>query len=140
MASVLSERKLLTRTGVLPQAQAHILTIELSLHHIETSLRTRRVKDELKKEPSKIRDQEVTARLEMSIQKKNLEKAHALFYKGFKAMGGNASKINGVYGKNQISFFVSGALAAKFTPEREGLAGEGWNIKPNITGWSRLIT
>ena len=52
MASVLSERKLLTRTGVLPQAQAHILTIELSLHHIETSLRTRRLKDELKERNS----------------------------------------------------------------------------------------
>ena len=49
MASVLSERKLLARKGVLPQAQAHILTIEPSLQQIETSLRTRRVKDELKK-------------------------------------------------------------------------------------------
>ena len=91
-----------------------------------------------KKEPYKIRDQDVSARLETSWEKKHLEKAHALFYKGFKAMGGNESKINGVYGKNQISFFVGGALAAKFTPE--GLAGEGWNIKPDITGRSRFIT
>ena len=55
-----------------------------------------------KKEPSKIRDQDVSARMEMSFQKKNLEKAHVLFYKGFKAMGGNESKINGVFGKFQI--------------------------------------
>ena len=106
MASVLSERKLLARKGVLLPAQAHTLTIEPSLHQIETSLRTRRLKDELKKEPSKIRDQDVSTRLEMSFQKKNLEKAHVLFYKGFKAMGGNESKINGVFGKIQISFFV----------------------------------
>ena len=33
-------------------------------------------------------------------------------------------KINVVYGKVQIGFFVEGAMAAKFTPE-EGLAGEG---------------
>ena len=95
MASVLSERKLLARKGVLLPAQAHILIIELSLHQFETSLRTRRVKDELKKEPSKIRDQDVSARLEMSFQKKNLEKAHALFHNGLKAMGGNESKISG---------------------------------------------
>ena len=44
-------------------------------------------------------------------------------------MGGQESKINVVYGKLQISFF---AMAAKFTPEGEGLAGEGWNIKPEV--------
>ena len=47
-------------------------------------------------------------------------------------MGGNESKINGVYGKIRISFFVGSATAAKFTLEGEGLAGEGWNIKPVV--------
>ena len=35
-------------------------------------------------------------------------------------------------GKIQISFFVGGAMAAKFTPEGEGLAGEGWIFKPDV--------
>ena len=39
-------------------------------------------------------------------------------------MGGNESKINVVYGKIQ--------MAAKFTPEGEGLAEGGWNIKPEV--------
>ena len=57
------------------------------------------VKDELKKEPYKIHDQEVSAKLEMTPEKKPLAKAHALFYKGLKAVGGNESKINVVYVK-----------------------------------------
>ena len=64
-------------------------------------------------------DQAVSARLEMSPQKKPLAKAHLLFYKGLKAVGGNESKINVVYRTIQISFFVCGAMAAKFTPEGE---------------------
>ena len=47
-------------------------------------------------------------------------------------MGGNESKINVVYGKFQISFFVGEAMAAKFTPEGEGLARESWNIKHEV--------
>ena len=90
------------------------------------------VKDELKEVRYKIHDQEVSARLEMSPHKTPLAKAHALFYKGLKAVGGYRSMINVVYGKIQMSFFVDGAMAAKFTPEGEGLAGEGWNIKPVV--------
>ena len=68
----------------------------------------------------------------MRLQKKPLAKAHALFYKGLKAVGGNESKINVVYGIIQISFFVGGAMAAKFTLEGEGFAGEGWNINTEV--------
>ena len=64
------------------------------------------VTDELKKIPYKLRDQVVSARLEMSPKKKPLAKGHALFYKGLKEVGGNESKINVVHGKIQISFFV----------------------------------
>ena len=49
-------------------------------------------------------------------------------------MGGSESKINVVYGKIQISFFVGSSMAANFTPEGEGLAGEGWNIKNRSLG------
>ena len=48
-------------------------------------------------------------------------------------MGEDESKINVVHGKLQIGLFVGGAMATKFTPEGEGLAGEGWNIKPEVT-------
>ena len=48
------------------------------------------VKEELKKVSCTRHGQEATARLEMSLQKKPLAKAHALFYKGLKAMGGDA--------------------------------------------------
>ena len=56
-----------------------------------------------------------------------------LFYKGLKEVGGEESKIHVVHGKIQISFFLGGAMAAKYTPEGEGLAGEGWNFKPDVT-------
>ena len=36
----------------------------------------------------------------MSFEKKPLEKAHALFHNGLKAMGGNESKISGGVWKN----------------------------------------
>ena len=32
--------------------------------------------------------------------------------------------------KIKISFFVGGAMAAKYAPEGDGLAGEGWNSEP----------
>ena len=60
------------------------------------------------------------------------KKARGLFYKGLKAVGGNESKINVVYGKTKISFFVGSAIAATYTLEGEVLAGEGWNIKPDV--------
>ena len=49
-----------------------------------------------------------------------------MFYKALKEVNGDESKIHVVYGKIQISFFVGSAMAAKYTPEGEGLAGEGW--------------
>ena len=58
--------------------------------------------------------------------------AHALFYKGLKEVGGNETKINVVYGKIQICFFEGNAMAAKYSPEGEGLAGEGWSLKFDV--------
>ena len=49
-----------------------------------------------------------------------------------KEVKGDKSKIHVVNGKIQISFFVGSATAAKFTPEGEGLAGEGWDIKSDV--------
>ena len=49
-------------------------------------------------------------------------------------MGGNESKINVENGKIQISFFVGSAIAAKYTSEGEGLAGEGWSFIFDIIG------
>ena len=70
--------------------------------------------------------------MEMSPERKPLAKAHALFDKGLKAVGGNESKINVGSGKIQKSFFVGSATAAKYAPEGEGLAGEGWSIKFDV--------
>ena len=39
-------------------------------------------------------------------------------------MGGDESKINVVYGKLQISFFVGGAMAAKFTGRAKASQGK----------------
>ena len=85
--------------------------------------------DEPNKAPYKPYDQVVSARLDTSPKKKPQAKAHALFSTGVKAVSGNESKINVVCGGFQISFFVGSALAAKYTLEGEGLAGEGWSIK-----------
>ena len=90
------------------------------------------IKPELKKEPKKLRGQDVSSWLETSPNTMPLAKAHALFYKGLKEVGGDESKIHVVCSKIQISFFVGGAMAAKCTPEGEGLAGEGWHIKPEV--------
>ena len=78
------------------------------------------------------KDQVVSARLELSPKRKPSAKAHALFYKGLEEVKGDKSKIHIVYGKIQISFFVGSAIAAKYTPEGEILAGEGWDIKSEI--------
>ena len=77
--------------------------------------------------PKRLHGQEICARLEMSPKRKPLARAHALFYKT-PQVGGDESKIHVFYGKISISFFVEGATAAKFTPEGDGLAGEGWSI------------
>ena len=74
------------------------------------------IKQELKKVPYKLHGQEVPSRLEMSQMRKPLAKAHALFYEVLKEVGGDESKIHVVYGIIQISFFVGGAMAAKYTP------------------------
>ena len=52
------------------------------------------VQKELKNVPYKLHGQEISSRLEMSPKRKPLAKAHALFYKGIEAAGGNESKIN----------------------------------------------
>ena len=75
------------------------------------------VEEEMKKKtPYKIREQEVAARLEVSSKRNPWRKRMPCSYKGLKAVGGDESKINVVYGKLQISFFVGGAMTAKFTP------------------------
>ena len=67
----------------------------------------------------------------MSRQKNPLAKAHALLLQGANIRG-DESKINVVYGKLQKSLFAGGAMTAKFTPEGTCLAGEGWNVKPEV--------
>ena len=62
-----------------------------------------------------------------------MAEAHALFYKRLKEVERNESKINVVKGKIQTTFFVRSAIAAKYTPEGERLAREGWNIKTDVT-------
>ena len=47
-------------------------------------------------------------------------------------MKGDKCKIHVVCGKIQISFFVGSAIAAKYTLEGEGLAGEGWDITSEV--------
>ena len=90
------------------------------------------MREELKKGPCKQKGQEVSSRLELSPKRKPLSKAHALFYTGLKTVKGDESRIHVVYGKIQISFFIGSAMATKYTPEGEGLAGEGWDIKPDV--------
>ena len=90
------------------------------------------IKNELKKDPYKLHGQEIFSRLEICPKRKCLAKAHALFYKGLKKVGGDESKIHVVYGKIQVCFFVRSVMAAKYTPEGEDLARKGWNIKPDV--------
>ena len=90
------------------------------------------IRSELKKGPYKQKGQVVSSRLELSPKRKPLAKAHALFHTGLEEVRGDTSKIHVVHGKFQISFFVGSAMAAKCTPEGEGLAGEGWEIKSEV--------
>ena len=48
------------------------------------------------------------------------------------------SQIHVVHGKNQMSFFVGSAMAAKYTPEGEGHARNGWTVKSE--GIARICT
>ena len=86
------------------------------------------MREELKKGPYKQKDHVVSSRLELSPERKPLAKAHALFYEGLEEVKGNKSKIHVVCGKIQIRFFVGSTIAAKYTPEGEGVAGGGWDI------------
>ena len=61
------------------------------------------VKEELEKISCKIRDQEVTPRLEASLQENFLTKLHVLFYKGLKTVKGDEFQIAVIYDKRQIS-------------------------------------
>ena len=79
-----------------------------------------------------MRGREVSSRLEMSPKRKPLAKAHALFYKGLKEVKGDESKTHVVNGKIQMSFFVGSAMAAKYTPEGEGHARNGWTVKSEV--------
>ena len=54
-------------------------------------------------------------------EKEALGRAHALFYKSLRELGGNESKMKVVYGKIEISFFVRSAMAAKYTLEEKVL-------------------
>ena len=86
----------------------------------------RTVKEELKRGPDKLRGREVVPRMEASPQQKPLKRAHAM-----KALTAVKKRINVVHGKLQISFFVDKKLVAKYTPEGEGLANEGWDLWMN---------
>ena len=88
-----------------------------------------------------IKTRDVVSRLESSPQQKNLKRAHAMFFKALTTAKGHEKRINVVYGKLQISFFVNKGIVAKYTPEREGLANEGWDlrleeVKDICTEWS----
>ena len=85
----------------------------------------RTVKEELKRSPDKLRVREVVPRMEASPQQKPLKRAHAVFFKALTAVKGNGKRINVVYGKLQINFFVDKKLVARYIAEREGLANEG---------------
>ena len=78
------------------------------------------VKDELKQMPYNLHEQEVSARLEMSLKKKHLEKGTCLVLQ----------RPQKQWVEMNLSFFMGSAIVAKYTPEGEGLAGEGWNSKP----------
>ena len=73
------------------------------------------IKQQLKKEPHRLRGQMVLSTLEKSSERKQLASAHALFYKGLKEVGGDKSKIYVVYSKIEISFFVGGVMAATYS-------------------------
>ena len=80
--------------------------------------------NELEKVLYKLHGQRVSARMEMSPKRKPLAKAHDLFYKGLKEVGGNGSKIHVVCWKcRQLQ---------NTPPEGEGLVGGGWNIKYDV--------
>ena len=53
----------------------------------------------------------------------------AYFYKGLRNVKGDEIKIHVVCGKIQICFIVGSAMAAKYIPDGEGLAGERRAIK-----------
>ena len=90
------------------------------------------MREELKKGPYKQKGQVVSSRLEQSPKRKPLAEAHALFHQGLEEVKGDKSKIHVVYGTIQISFFVVSAIAAKYTPDGEGLTGEEWDIKSEV--------
>ena len=50
------------------------------------------------------------------------------FSKASKRWAERNPKINVVRGKIKISFFVGSATPANYSPEGEGLAGEGWSF------------
>ena len=81
----------------------------------------RTVKEELMPGSYKLRVREVVPRLEASPQQKPLKRA----------VKGNEKRINVVHGKLQINFFVGKKLVAKYIPEGEGLANEGWDLRMN---------
>ena len=62
------------------------------------------MKEESDKAACKIHGQNVTARLEVSPQRRPLAKTQALFFKGLKEVGGE-SEVRAFHGKLQISFF-----------------------------------
>ena len=68
------------------------------------------------------------ARLEVSLQKKLLTKAHTLFFKGLKETKGDASEVRTFCGNSRYPSMLGergggGVAAAKYTREGEGRAG-----------------
>ena len=64
------------------------------------------LKEELDKAAYEINGQRVKARLEVSLQRRPLTKAQAMFFNGLNEVDGDESKVRSFYGKLQNSFFV----------------------------------
>ena len=82
--------------------------------------------------PCILRRQEGFGKIGNEPAEETLGKGQCFVHKGLEEVGGNEFHINVVFGNIQIIFFVGNAMAAKFTSEREGLAGQGRNLKLDI--------
>ena len=92
------------------------------------------VKDELNKEPCKLHEQLVKARLEITPTRNPWRRRTPCFHKGLSAARADESKINVICDKLHISVLIGRNWGAKFTPEGEGLADQGWIINHDIIG------
>ena len=78
-----------------------------------------------RKDPYKLRGREVSSRLEMSPERTPLAEGPCFVLQ-------RLHRGDVVFGKIQISVFVGSVIAAKYIPEGDGHAGEGWTIKSEV--------